>query len=213
MNNKKISNEVAIGIVLLVVVLISGAFYSQSKKEQSVVISEIKQPQIQNQQVSTPQDNIQTNIYADATYDFEITYPSGWSITKPSSAKQDKQNLIFVFSTNGQLSDGTKGTLLFGKYDIYNDSLTDSVDGNVNILNSKVNIIGSKSSYKEVKIEGGRAFINQTQSTIASNEREIFIVGKNVIFNGNVSINYNDTMDEKKIAEFDDILSHFKFLQ
>lgn len=216
MKNQKIGT--LLGIIIIVIFSITvGVFVwvvEKGQETEQVPNTAVQQNVIPKNQEGQNQTtvNTQVNKYTDTTYGFEFEYPNGWDITKSTDTTSDKQNLVFVFSTNGQLTDDIRGSLLFGKYDIYNNSLTNSVDDNVSVLNSKVNIIGPASTYKEIRIEGGRAFINQTQSTIASNEREIVIVGKKVIFNGNVSVNYKNTMDVQKLDKFAEILSHFKFI-
>jgi hypothetical protein len=150
------------------------------------------------------------HVFTDNKYGYEIEYPNDWRGGSSDSPNAYKQDLVGVFSASGPIDENTNGGLLFGKYSIYNNGLTDSVDGNVKFLNSKVNIIGSNSTFKEIRIKGGRAFYNTVQNTPLPNERSMFIVGKNVIFNGNFRTS-SKNMNSPDLDYIINVLSHFKF--
>lgn len=186
--------------------------YPKALEKEEYVKSENALKTFQTTQWSLNFNPVAWHIYTDHDYDFGIEYPVDWHTNGLQIPSIHKQDLAGVFSTSGQITDKINGSLGFGEYNKYNDALTNSIDGNVEYLNSKVNIIGSKSDFKEVKIMGGRAFYNPTQTTIAPNEREIFIIGKNVIFNGNFSTN-SGNISTQELSKFIEIISRFKFLQ
>ncbi|PIP26812.1 MAG: hypothetical protein CO140_00575 [Candidatus Moranbacteria bacterium CG_4_9_14_3_um_filter_40_7] len=148
--------------------------------------------------------------FIDTKYGFEVEYPNNWRGGSSDIPKINKLNLISIFYEGGPMKNSAFGSIFFGKYDIYNNELTGSIEGNTEILNSKINIVGSTSKFKEIKIEGGRAFYSTVQDTLIPNERTIFIVGKNVIFNGSIQTS-SSNMNPQDLSELVDKLSHFKF--
>lgn len=203
MQNKKISTTTGVLVLLAIIGVLSVSLLVSNKKEN-----------MQNQEVIKQEKVVESNkwkTFTDNEYGYEIDYPSNWSVTQRTPSEHNS-DFVFVFATNGPNVDESNGTIGFGKYSIYNKSLADSVDGNLQFLNLKVNITGEKSTFKEVPIEGGRAFYNPVKASPSSKEREIFIIGKNIIFNGTFQTS-SDDMNVEEMSRFADILSHFKFLQ
>lgn len=93
MTSKKISSEIGIGIILLISILIGGAFYLQSKKEQSVMtVSVINQSQ--NNQVLEQSQNIsnQQNQEKQHLQTIDITDINNWQ-----TFSNDEQNYIIKY--------------------------------------------------------------------------------------------------------------------
>lgn len=184
--------------------------YPQALEKEEYVKSENALKTFQVMKWSLSFDPNAWHKFIDTKYGFEVEYPNNWRGGSLDIPKINKLNLISIFSEGGPMKNSAFGSISFGKYDIYNNELTGSIEGNMEILNSKINIVGPTSKFKEIKIEGGRAFYNIIQDTPIPNERTIFIVGKNVIFNGSIRTSSNN-MNSQELSELVDKLSHFKF--
>jgi len=203
MQNKKISTTTGVIVLLAIIGALSVSFLVSNKKEN------MQNPETIRQEKTT--ENNEWKTFTDNEYGYAIDYPSNWNVTQRTPSEHNI-DFVFVFATSGPNIDESNGTIGFGKYSIYNKSLTDSVEENLKFLNSKINITGENSTFIEVPIEGGRAFYNPLKTSPSSREREIFIIGKNIIFNGTFQTS-SDDINAKEMARFTDILSHFKFLQ
>lgn len=96
MTNKKVANEIAIGIILVVAITIGGVFYLKSKKEVAEVVSN-NQLQQQKQQVTRPQQNNTQNGEVQKQTD---TYPEVLQPKMPASSDEigkSPENLVKDF--------------------------------------------------------------------------------------------------------------------
>ena len=143
------------------------------------------------------------HVFRDTKYGFEIEYPSDWTLDFHAPSIMDA-------SVYPNIINGSIGEIIFdNNYINDNESISNSIEDNLKLVNSNVNLIGTKSRFKEMKIKGGRAFYSPLSISISSSERAFYIIGKNIILNGTFQSN---SMDKQTINKFVEILSHFKFL-
>lgn len=96
--NKKISSEIAIGIILLVAIVVGGIFYWQSKKVQTVApvvsnqqlaVSDRQVRPVENQQTQIPKAGYKILKISDGTTAFSFEIPEKWlTETRHSGEKQ-----------------------------------------------------------------------------------------------------------------------------
>ncbi len=208
MDKKKIPTGIWIAMIVIIAITVSVLTWKYEKNVPSLTQSSLT-TELNQQEIVQPTNDWKK--YKDDEYGYELDYPSNWNITQRNPSKNNV-GTTFIFSTNGPMNDGSNGTIILGKYSIYNSSLTNSIENNLKLLNSKINIADTQSTFKEIPIIGGRAFYNLKQTSISPKEREIFIIGKNVIFNGTFQTS-SSNIDMEKLDEFTEILSKFKFLQ
>lgn len=167
--NKKISTEIGVGVVLLVAILIGGAFYLQSKKEQPVVNApEIKQPQVQNQKLTQQNQDqeVSSNLgevgenssivvnswkaYTDKKYGYSIEYPSNWNSDFVDGSSFYVKELLKTGETHPSFGNVTNNLNATGDYFI-NISVYPEIGSHVSLKDWRKN---DGSNYKDVVIKG-----------------------------------------------------------
>ncbi len=204
MNNKKISNEIAIGIILLVVVLIGGAFYFQNKKV-ATTIPEIKQAQQKDQQTTMSQQNqaqqqeqvVTVNageLYKNNEFGFEFMSPQNLVTT----SKQADSDVVFSDRPGGhwiyniRISNNQSNLSLV---DVFNQEIEKYNKSGKKVISTIVNIDGK--SAKRFSVQKYTDYGNAGVITI--NENKIVAI-------------YGDDSSSNKV-NFEKIMSSFKFIK
>jgi hypothetical protein len=140
------------------------------------------------------------HVLRDNKYGYEISYPNDWYTSWRIPVIKDDNVYLQTIS-------GPDGSIVFDNNYLKNNS--SSLEKNLKFINKWVNIVGAKSTFREVKIEGGRAFYSPVRTSISPLERAFVIVGKNNILNGTFQ---SSSMNQQAIDKFVEIISQFKFL-
>lgn len=210
--NKKISTEIGVGVVLLVAIVIGGAFYLQNKKEQSVMVPEIKQSQLQNKQVTVQQQNqpkdennqnqtqqqdqVVGNIkkHTNSKYGFEFEYPTNLVVTSTSTDD--------VFG----LSDRPDGHWIINvtvSPNLNNFSLSQALTNATSIFKSPENVV-----IKNITIGGTPAKRYSVQ-----NYHDNGNAGTIIVKGGNIITIYGDDSSASLKIIFETVLNSFKFIK
>jgi len=143
------------------------------------------------------------HTFSDLRNGYEIQYPNDW-VASPALPSASSRN-TYVGNVRGPV-----GEMVFDNWYVHDPLLANSVEGNLKLINSKTNLTGPKSSFKEIQITGGIAFYSPTPTSISSSERQFFIIGNKDVLNGTFQVS-SANLDAQQLAQFIAILSQFKF--
>lgn len=88
--NKKVASEIAVGIILVLVIVLGGIFWMQSKRQEA--FSDPQQLVAQNPQAKSVNETMNWQVYRNEKFGFEIKYPDNLKFdstdyTDPSQAE------------------------------------------------------------------------------------------------------------------------------